>query len=111
MWGRMGNNLTAAKMLATLLGGKLAVSRKLVDVKMAPRKLQVGQSGQIVSPKLYIALGISGAQQHIVGLKNVETIISVNIDELAPLNYLANLVVIGDATSVVESLIKKLVQL
>jgi len=73
--------------------------------------LLVGQSGKVVSPSLYIALGISGAQQHIEGLKNIETIVSVNTDVLAPLNYLADLVVVGDATLVVESLIKKLAEL
>ncbi|MBM7710998.1 electron transfer flavoprotein subunit alpha/FixB family protein [Enterococcus xiangfangensis] len=92
------------KVLAEKLNGIVAVSKRLVDCKKAPREIQVGQSGKTVSPSLYIALGIYGSTQHIEGLKNVKEIISVNTDLGAPMNYLANLVVHGDATIFAEKL-------
>lgn len=94
--------------LANQLAGAVAVSKQLVDKKKAPRKIQVGQSGKTVSPKLYLALGIYGSTQHIEGLKNVKDIISVNTDLGAPMNYLANMVVHGDAATFAEKLKNKL---
>jgi electron transfer flavoprotein alpha subunit len=90
--------------LAERLNGSVAVSKPVVEQQRAPREIQVGQSGKTVSPELYLALGIYGSMQHIEGLKNVSDIISVNIDEGAPMNYLANLVVVGDAATFVEKL-------
>lgn len=94
--------------LADILNGAVAVSKPLVELQRAPREIQVGQSGKTVSPDLYIALGIYGSMQHVEGLKNVENIISVNIDEGAPMNYLAELVVIGDAAEFAEKLTERL---
>ena len=106
--GGMDNKLESAKLLAEKLNGKLSVSRRPVDSGAASRTIQVGQSGKIVSPKIYIALGISGSQQHIEGLKDIETIISVNTDKYAALNHLANFVVEGDGHEFIELLLKRL---
>lgn len=94
--------------LADELTGQVSASKQLVDRKKAPREIQVGQSGKTVSPDLYIALGIYGSTQHIEGLKNVKEIISVNTDLGAPMNYLASLVVHGDAAEFARKLSTKL---
>jgi electron transfer flavoprotein alpha subunit len=96
------------KELAEALDGAVAASKPLVEMKRAPREIQVGQSGKTVSPALYIALGIYGSMQHVEGLKNVKDIISVNTDAGAPMNYLAGLVVIGDAAAFAEQLTRRL---
>jgi len=106
--GGMDNKLESAKLLAEKLNGKLSVSRRPVDSGVASRTIQVGQSGKIVSPKIYIALGISGSQQHIDGLKNIETIISVNTDKYAALNHLADFVVEGNGHEFIELLLERL---
>jgi len=94
--------------LAEELTGVVAVSKQLVDRKKASREIQVGQSGKTVSPDLYIALGIYGSTQHIEGLKNVKEIISVNTDLGAPMNYLASIVVHGDAAEFARKLSTRL---
>ncbi|GAA0713239.1 electron transfer flavoprotein subunit alpha/FixB family protein [Paraclostridium ghonii] len=94
--------------LASLCGAKVSASRRAVDNKYAQRNIQVGQSGKIVSPKVYIALGIYGAIQHIEGLKDVETIISVNTDPKSAICSLSDIVVHGDAIEFVEKLTKKM---
>lgn len=94
--------------LACALGGHVAASRKIIDKGIAPRSIQVGQSGRTVNPKLYIALGISGAIQHIEGLKHVETIISVNTNRNAPICSLSDLVVEGDAAEFIERLTNRI---
>ncbi|MDA3809961.1 MAG: electron transfer flavoprotein subunit alpha/FixB family protein [Spirochaetaceae bacterium] len=90
--------------LAEELNGKVAASRKIVDQGGAPRNIQVGHSGKTVSPRLYMALGINGAMQHVEGLRNVETIISVNTSGNAPICSLSDIVVEGDALDFVEKL-------
>jgi electron transfer flavoprotein alpha subunit len=94
--------------LASVLNAQVSASRKIVDAGIVKRKIQVGQSGKSVSPKLYIALGISGSVQHIEGLKNVETIIAVNTDKHAPICSLAQIVVEGDALDFVDRLLYKI---
>ncbi|MGH1830761.1 electron transfer flavoprotein subunit alpha/FixB family protein [Enterococcus gilvus] len=94
--------------LAEELSGAVSASKQLVDHKKAPREIQVGQSGKTVSPDLYIALGIYGSTQHIEGLKNVKEILSVNTDLGAPMNYLASLVVHGDAAEFARKLSTRL---
>jgi electron transfer flavoprotein alpha subunit len=94
--------------LAQVLKGHVAASRRIVDKGIAPRSIQVGQSGKTVSPKLYIALGIYGAIQHVEGLKNVDCIISVNTDANAPICSLSNIVVEGDALQFVEMLTERI---
>jgi len=96
--------------LATLLKAQVSASRRVVDSGVVPRRIQVGQSGKTVSPKLYIALGISGSVQHIEGLKNVENIIAVNTNKNAPICSLATLVVEGDAIEFIDKLIIKIKQ-
>jgi electron transfer flavoprotein alpha subunit len=96
--------------LAELLGGKASASRKLVDAGIAPRSIQVGQSGKTVNPDLYIALGIDGAIQHIEGIKQAKHIISVNINKHAPLASLSDIVVEGDADRFLDLLIRRISQ-
>jgi len=94
--------------LAALLGGKVAASRKAVDHGKASREIQVGQSGKMVGPKVYIALGISGSSQHMAGLKRAKHIISVNIDPHAPICSMSDIVVQGDYKVFAEALIKRI---
>ena len=96
--------------LAELLGGKASASRKLVDAGVAPRSIQVGQSGKTVNPDLYIALGIDGAIQHIEGIKQAKHIISVNVNKHAPLASLSDIVVEGDADRFLDLLIRRISQ-
>lgn len=94
--------------LAKPLHAMVASSRRLVDSGITPRSIQVGQSGKIVSPRLYIALGIYGSLQHIEGLDNVDDIISVNINRNAPICSLSSIVVEGDAIEFIEKLSTKI---
>lgn len=94
--------------LAEALHGMVAASRKVVDMGKAPRAIQVGQSGKIVSPQLYIALGISGSAQHVAGIRNAESIISVNTDRQAPICSMSDIVVEGDSRAFVEGLLKRI---
>lgn len=97
-------------LLADELNVMVSASRRVVDSGIAPRSIQVGQSGKTVSPKLYIALGIYGSLQHIEGLKNVENIISVNINKDAPICSLSDIVVEGDAFEFIDKLVEKIRQ-
>lgn len=92
------------EVLAKNLGGMVSASRRIVDSGIAERRIQVGHSGKTVSPFLYIALGIYGSLQHIEGLQNVETIISVNTNRNAPICSLSDIVVEGDAEEFLELL-------
>ncbi|PLW78300.1 electron transfer flavoprotein subunit alpha/FixB family protein [Cohaesibacter celericrescens] len=106
--GGVARDFEALKPLAQALGGQVSASRSLVDRGLAPKPIQVGQSGKTVSPRLYMALGIHGAMQHVVALKNVDTIISVNTNENAPICSLSDIVVKGDALAFVGKLLKKI---
>lgn len=94
--------------LAEALHGMVSASRKAVDGGVMPRGRQVGQSGRFVSPRLYIALGISGSAQHVAGIKNAEHIISVNTNPHAPICSLSDIVVEGDARAFLEALLEKI---
>ncbi len=94
--------------LACALNGAVGVSRKLVDLGIAPRSIQVGQSGKTVSPRLYMALGIHGSAQHMAGLRQVESIISINTADTAPMCRVSDMVVHGDAQEFIEKLMKKI---
>ncbi len=94
--------------LAAALNGTVSASRKLVDQGIAPRAIQVGQSGKTVSPKLYMALGIHGSMQHLAGLRQVDTIISVNTASHAPICSLSDIVVQGDTGEFIDRLMEKI---
>jgi electron transfer flavoprotein alpha subunit len=98
-------NIELAKQLAEALGGELAASRPICDSGWLPMDRQIGSSGQTVAPKLYLALGISGAIQHIVGMKGARTIIAVNKDSEAPIFEIADYAVVGNLFDIVPPLI------
>lgn len=100
-------NIEIAKQLAEALGGELAASRPICDSGWLPMDRQIGSSGQTVAPKLYLALGISGAIQHIVGMKGARTIVAINKDAEAPIFEIADYAVVGNLFDVVPPLIEE----
>jgi electron transfer flavoprotein alpha subunit len=100
-------NIELAKQLAEALGGELAASRPICDSGWLPMDRQIGSSGQTVAPKLYLALGISGAIQHIVGMKGARAIIAVNKDSEAPIFEIADYAVVGNLFDIVPPLIEE----
>ncbi len=100
-------NIELAKQLAEVLGGEIAASRPICDSGWLPMDRQIGSSGQTVAPKLYLALGISGAIQHIVGMKGARTIIAVNKDSEAPIFEIADYAVVGNLFDIVPPLIEE----
>ena len=97
-------NIPMAQDLSNSLGGLLASSRPVVDSGWLDHSLQIGSSGQVVSPKLYLALGISGAIQHVVGMKGSKSIISINKDPNAPIFELSDYGVVGDILEIMPKL-------
>lgn len=100
-------NIAIAQELADALGADLAASRPICDADWLPIDRQIGSSGQTVAPKVYIALGISGAIQHIVGMKNAGTIIAVNKDAEAPIFDIADYGIVGDLFEAVPVMIEE----
>ena len=101
-------NLEAIQGLAEAIGATISCSRPVADKGWLPKSRQVGTSGKVVRPKIYLALGISGAYQHVAGMTNAETIIAVNTDPAAPIFDVAHYGIVGDMFEVVEMLKQKL---
>ena len=101
-------NMPLAENLAAALGGEVAASRPICDNGWLPLERQIGSSGQTVAPKLYIALGVSGAIQHIVGMKGARTIVAINKDPEAPIFEIADVGVVGDLFQVVPALTEEI---
>jgi electron transfer flavoprotein alpha subunit len=101
-------NIDLAKQLADALGGELAASRPICDNGWLPMDRQIGSSGQTVAPKLYLALGISGAIQHIVGMKGARNIIAINKDSEAPIFEISDYAVVGNLFDIVPPLIEEI---
>ena len=105
---REAENIPLVQKLADALGAELAASRPICDNGWLPMERQVGSSGQTVAPKMYVAVGISGAIQHLVGMKGAKTIVAINKDPEAPIFEVADYGIVGDLFQVVPAIIEAL---
>ena len=101
-------NIAQAEAVAKAMGAEIAASRPICDEGWLPMERQIGSSGQTVAPKLYLALGISGAIQHVVGMKGARTIVAVNKDQNAPIFEIADYGVVGDIFEIMPALAEEL---
>ena len=101
-------NIALAEKLAKALGAEIAASRPICDEGWLPMERQIGSSGQTVAPKLYLALGISGAIQHVVGMKGSRTIVAINKDQNAPIFEVADYGIVGDIFELIPALTEEL---
>jgi electron transfer flavoprotein alpha subunit len=101
-------NIPLAEKLAKAIGGEIAASRPICDEGWLPMERQIGSSGQTVAPKLYLALGISGAIQHVVGMKGSRTIVAINKDQNAPIFEVADYGIVADIFEIIPALTEEL---
>jgi electron transfer flavoprotein alpha subunit len=101
-------NIPQVEALAKAIGGEIAASRPICDEGWLPMERQIGSSGQTVAPKLYLALGISGAIQHVVGMKGARTIVAINKDQNAPIFEIADYGIVGDIFEIMPALTEEL---
>jgi electron transfer flavoprotein alpha subunit len=104
-------NFALIRGLAGLLSGAVAASRPAVDSEWIPYRHQIGQTGKTICPKLYIACGISGAVQHLVGMESADVIVAINKDRTAPIFEVATFGIKGDLFEILPALIKRLKEL
>jgi electron transfer flavoprotein alpha subunit len=101
-------NISQAEAVAKAMGAEIAASRPICDEGWLPMERQIGSSGQTVAPKLYLALGISGAIQHVVGMKAARTIVAINKDQNAPIFEIADYGIVGDIFEIMPALTEEL---
>jgi len=105
---KASENIPQAEAVAKAMGAEIAASRPICDEGWLPMERQIGSSGQTVAPKLYLALGISGAIQHVVGMKGARTIVAINKDQNAPIFEIADYGVVGDIFEIMPALAEEL---
>ena len=101
-------NLPIVQELKEIINAELGSSRPIVDYGWLPHDCQIGSSGQVVNPKLYFAVGISGAIQHQVGMKGSDCIMAINKDQNAPIFEIADYAIVGDLLEIIPKLIEKI---